>query len=71
MKVELDKRDIIRLLQGVEPSYDKIGIVENMGLGHYIGGFKDRFEWQYPNYHLWNKYSEEELYELYIKLTKE
>lgn len=70
MNVELTKKDIINLLRGVEPSYDKMGIVEDMGLGHYIGGFNDEFDWQYPNYHLWDKYSEEELYELYLKLTK-
>ena len=70
MKVELTKKDIINLLRGIDPSYDKMGIVEDMGLGHYIGGFVDKFDWQYPNYHLWYKYSEEELYELYLKLTK-
>lgn len=70
MEVELSKGDIICLLRGVEPSYDTMGLVEDMGLGSYSGGFEDRFEWQYPNSHLWDKYSEEELYELYIKLTK-
>ena len=43
MEVELDKRDIIHLLRGVEPSYDKMQIVEDMGLGYYTGGFKDEF----------------------------
>lgn len=71
MNVELTKKDIIHLLRGVEPSFEKMGIVEDMGLGYYTGGFEDRFEWQYSNYHIWDKYSEEELYELYIKLTKE
>lgn len=71
MEVELDKRDIIHLLRGVEPSYDKMRIIEDMGLGYYTGGFKDEFNWQYTNYHLWDKYSDEELYELYNKLTKE
>ena len=71
MNVELTKKDIIHLLRGVEPSYDKMGIVENMELGYYTGGFEDSFNWQYPNSHLWDKYSEEELYGLYIKLTKE
>lgn len=71
MEVELDKRDIIHLLRGVEPSYDKMDIVENMELGHYTGGFEDSFNWQYPNSYFWDKYSEEELYELYNKLIKE
>lgn len=35
MNVELTKRDIIHLLRGVEPSYDKMGIVKDMGLGYY------------------------------------
>ena len=67
MEANLSKKDIIHLLRGVEPSYDKMGIVEDMGLGYYTGGFEDRFEWQYPNDHIWNKYSEEELYKLYNK----
>lgn len=70
MNVELTKRDIIHLLRGVEPSYDKMGIVKDMGLGYDTGGFVDRFEWQYPNYHLWDKYSEEELFNLYKRLVK-
>lgn len=32
MKVELDKRDIIHLLRGVEPSYDTMGLIEDMEL---------------------------------------
>ena len=70
MNVELTKRDIIHLLRGVEPSYDNMGIVEDMGLGYYTVGFVDRFEWQYPNYHLWDKYSDEELFNLYKRLVK-
>ena len=68
MKVELDKRDIIHLLRGVEPSYDKMGIVENMELGTYTGGFEDRFEWNYATSACWDKYSDEKLFELYLKL---
>lgn len=71
MQVELSKKDIIHMLRGVEPSYDLMRMVEDMKLGYYTGGFEDRFDWQYSNYHLWDKYSEEELYELYKKLTKE
>ena len=70
MNVELTKRDIIHLLRGVEPSYDNMGTVEDMGLGYYTGGFVERFEWQYPNYHLWDKYSDEELFNLYKRLVK-
>lgn len=68
MKVELDKRDIIHLLRGVEPSYDTMGLIEDMGLGSYIGGFKDIFDWKHTTSSCWDKYSEEELFELYLKL---
>lgn len=71
MNVELTKKDIIRLVRGVEPSYGTMGLVEDMGLGGYTGGFEDRFDWNYTTSKCWDRYSEEELYELYIKLTKE
>lgn len=70
MKVELNKRDIIRILRGVEPSYDTMGLIEDMELGSYTGGFEDRFDWNYTTSACWDKYSDEELYELY-KLIKE
>lgn len=68
VKVELDKRDIIHLLRGVEPSYDKMGLIEDMELGRYTGGFKDSFDWNYVTSVCWDKYSDEKLYELYLKL---
>lgn len=72
MKVELDKRDIIHLLRGVEiTKYTTTFKVENLGIGEYIGGFADRFEWDDVYSRSWDKYSEKELYELYLSLTKE
>lgn len=71
MKVELDKRDIIHLLRGVTPSYNTMKLIEDMKLGSYTGGFVDRFNWNSITSVCWDKYSEKELYELYIKLTKE
>lgn len=68
MKVELNKRDIVHLLRGVEPSYDKMGLIEDMGLGRYTGGFEDRFDWNSVTSVCWNKYSDEKLFELYLKL---
>ena len=46
-------------------------LIEDMKLGSYTGGFVDRFNWNSVTSVCWDKYSEEELYELYIKLTKE
>jgi len=72
MEVNLSKKDIIHLLRGVEiPDYKTIFKLRDMGLGDYIGGFVDNFEWNGTNSTIWDKYSEKELYELYIKLTKD
>ena len=68
MKVELDKRDIIHLLRGIEPSYDTMGLIEDMELGSYTGGFVDRFNWNSVTSVCWDKYSDEKLFELYLKL---
>ena len=70
MKVELNKRDIIHLLRGVEPNYDTMGLIIDMELGSYTGGFEDRFDWEYVTSARWDKYSEEKLFELYLKLLK-
>lgn len=71
MEVNLSKRDIVHLLRGVEaPDYKTLFELRDMGLGEYIGGFVDNFEWNGTNSEGWNKYSEEELYKLYRKITK-
>lgn len=71
MEINLSKKDVVRLLRGVEISdYKTLFELRGMGLGEYIGGFVDNFEWNSTNSESWNKYSEEELYEIYIKLTK-
>lgn len=71
MNVNLSKKDIIRLLRGVEIfDYKTVYSLKNLGLGDYIGGFVDSFQWNNVNSKSWSKYSEEELYELYRKLTE-
>lgn len=73
MEVNLSKKDILHLLRGVEISDYKtlFEVKEIWGLGDYTGGFVDSFEWHGTNSTIWDKYSEKELYELYIKLTKD
>ena len=72
MEVNLSKKDIIHLLRGVEISdYKSLFKIRDMGLGEYIGGFVDSFEWNGTNSASWDKYSEEELYDIYVKLTKD
>lgn len=71
MQVELNKEDIIYLLKGTEPAtYGIIDLIINMGLGHYTGGFVDRFDWNSATSVCWEKYSENELFELYLKLKQ-
>jgi len=72
MKVDLSKKDVIHLLRGVEIyDYKTMFEIRNMGLGEYVGGFVDSFEWNNTNSESWDKYSEEELFKLYKELTKE
>lgn len=71
MTVELTKKDVIHLLRGVcSLDYETIFKLENMGLGSYIGGFVNAFEWYSPYNLCWDKFSEQELYDLYIRITK-
>lgn len=71
MTVELTKQDIIHLLRGTCISdYKIIFELEKMDLGSYIGGFLDEFEWYSPKGSCWDKFSEQELYDLYIRITK-
>lgn len=71
MNVNLSKKDIIRLLRGVEIfDYKTVYNLKYLGLGDHIGGFIDSFQWNDVNSESWNKYSEEELYKLYQKLTE-
>lgn len=66
MVVDLDRKDIVSLLKGVEPSYE---IMENIpkDLGSYTGGFVDRWNWSF-----WDDvdYTDEELYAIY-KMCKD
>ena len=72
MKVDLSKKDIIHLIRGTKiPDYKTMFEIRNMGLGEYVGGFVDCFEWYNTNSESWDKYSEEELFKLYKELTKE
>jgi hypothetical protein len=71
MTVELTKKDIIHLLRGVDNlDYGTIFKLKNMGLVGYTGGFVDEFEWHSPYNLCWDEFSEQELYDLYIRINK-
>ena len=65
---ELDQKDIISLIRGTCPSYEQIDKFVNLGLGTYTGGFADRWDWNYSGSSCWDKFSEEELYDIYLSL---
>ena len=67
MTVELDRWDLVRLLTSINPDYEFINDLKNLGFGTYIGGFNDRWDWK-PNKICDSKLSDEEIYELYKKL---
>ena len=70
MTIELTKKDVIHLLRGIcNLDYETIFKLKNMGLG-YIGGPMDAFEWHSPYSLCLDKFSEQELYDLYIRITK-
>ncbi len=63
----LDKEDMFQLVFGSSPSYELIEQFSQKGYGNYIGGFVDKWDWD------WNylrSLSKEGLYEIY-KLCKE
>lgn len=68
--VELNRKDIIRLLRGVScPSYTLIDKLTKLGLGNFVGGFCERWDWvdSYTMNDL--NIPTIELYDLYIQLT--
>lgn len=62
MNFELDRKDVISLLKGTEPHYSVMDKIPN-DLGSYFGGFKDEWQW---NNNIPEKYSDEELLDLYL-----
>lgn len=70
MKIELNREEICRLLRSIDPpSYSCIDKLEKLGLGVYIGGFGDHWEWNVNMDSM--PYSEEQLYDIYIKVVND
>lgn len=62
MKVELDGYDLVNLVKGIEPNYNVMNNELVQGNGHFVGGFVDRWDWDYS---CLKKLSEKDLWELY------
>lgn len=63
MMVELDRKDIICLLRGTTPPYSVMNKIPKE-LGSYIGGFVDRWQWNYIDENV--PYNDEYLLNLYL-----
>lgn len=67
MIYNLDRTDIKNLLGGIScPPYEMLEELQKRGLGHYTGGFYDRWTWDLYN----TKESDQELFGLYLRLKK-
>lgn len=69
MTIEVDRQDIIRLINSSYPDYNDINKFEKLGLGNYVGGHCDRWEWNHDE-DCWSKFTIEALYALYITYLK-
>lgn len=65
MIVKLDKDDLVCLLESKCVPYEEIEEYENKGLGHYVGGFHDKWVW---NTERLKELSEQQLFSIYRSL---
>lgn len=68
---ELTRTDLVRLIRGCEPGMEHVGMLQQHGLGVYVGGMNDRWEWTDKESNHWNDVSEEELWQLYLTITND
>lgn len=45
IEATLRKSDLINMIMGTEPGYDKMDPIEDAGFGRYTGGFVDEWKW--------------------------
>ena len=55
---DLTRTDLVRLIRGCEPGMEHVGMLQQHGLGEYIGGMNDRWEWAGEKCDHWNDVSE-------------
>lgn len=66
---DLTRTDLVRLIRGCEPGMEHIGMLQQHGLGVYVGGMDDHWEWAGKESDHWLDVSEEELWQLYTMIT--
>lgn len=67
----LTRTDLVRLIRGCEPGMEHVGMLQQHGLGVYVGGMNDHWEWMDKESDHWNEVSEEELWQLYLTITND
>ncbi len=68
---DLTRTDLVRLIRGCEPGMEHVGMLQQHGLGEYVGGMNDHWEWTDKECDHWNDVSEEELWQLYLTITND
>lgn len=68
---DLTRTDLVRLIRGCEPGTEHVGMLQQHGLGEYVGGMADRWEWAGEECDHWNEVSEENLWQLYLTITND
>lgn len=62
MKVELNRKELLHLLEMADLSYELMTKLEKEKLGYYAGGFDARWVWTIPDsfteQEIWNLYNE-------------
>lgn len=67
----MTRTDLVRLIRGCEPGMEYVGMLQQHGLGEYVGGMNDHWEWTNKESDHWNDVSEEELWQLYLTITND
>lgn len=65
MIIDVDKDGLISLVKGLPVDYNAMELPLVKKYGRYIGGFVDKWQW---NYWAFTDKTEEEIYELYLTL---
>lgn len=69
MLVELNRSQIITLLTSIDPSWGQMDELTRRGMGRFVGGMFEHWEWDYRAIYKSNLF-DEDLYELYQELRE-
>lgn len=67
MEITINKNEAIALLKQYSPPLEDVNKMQKWGVGYYVGGFVDRWEWDESEL---KKLDTKTIYTLYKKLKK-